>query len=438
MKSLRRAILFWMALLLFFVGTVSAAVTYEYVKDETQTSFDAEIKQIAQFLQFETTANAPPREALAAPNPDNLFLIQIWNASGELTRTSDQTVSATAPKITGFTTQNLGQADWRSYSIAGSQQLIRVSLPLDERNEQASTAALQIAIPMAIIIPLSWLVLSLLIDRILSGLDKASARVRNRKIGDQSQVSIADVPHEIVPFVESINTHVAQVQAQAEKQKRFLADAAHELRTPLTALSIQLNNLKAVVRTDEQLRRLASAEGGSKRANQLVNRLLQLARHDSHAPPLDGKTEPLSKLVNDVIVHLKTQADAANIALHLDTHSHLGVKLPAVDFMQVFEVLLDNAIRYSPENSILEVTSNSNDITFEVAVMDQGPGIDAEKLPLVFDRFYRADPNKSQGTGLGLSIAKAICDRHGWNISVKNREHRTGIEAIISGKVGSP
>ena len=82
MKSLRRAILFWMALLLFIVGTVSAAGTYEYVKDETQASFDAEIKQIAQFLQNEMVGYAPPQDALAAPDPDNIFLIQIWNYFG--------------------------------------------------------------------------------------------------------------------------------------------------------------------------------------------------------------------------------------------------------------------------------------------------------------------------------------------------------------------
>jgi len=140
MKSLRRAITFWMALLLFIIGAVSAAVTFEYVKDETQASFDAEIKQIALFLNNETAGYAPPRDALAAPDPENLFLIQIWNPQGGLIRTSDKTASSIAPQATGFATQNLGQTDWRSYSIVGPQQVIRVGLPLDERNEQASTA----------------------------------------------------------------------------------------------------------------------------------------------------------------------------------------------------------------------------------------------------------------------------------------------------------
>ena len=438
MKSLRRAILFWMALLLFIVGTVSAAVTYEYVKDETQTSFDSEIKQIAQFLQNERAASAPPREALATPNPDNLFLIQIWNASGELIRTSDKTVSMVVPNVTGFSTQNLGQADWRSYSIVGGQQVIRVSLPLDERNEQASTAALQIAIPMAIIIPLSWLVLSLLIDRILAGLDKVSARVRNRKVSDQSQISIADLPREIVPFVKSINTHVAQVQAQAEKQKRFLADAAHELRTPLTALSIQLGNLNTVLRTKEQRQRLAAAQGGSQRANQLVSRLLQLARHDSHVAAPDGKYEILSKLLDEVLARFGPLSRAGAVTLRKAVVQGRNTTLPATDFAQVCEILLDNAIRHSPPNSIIEIKATSDGSNFRLMITDQGAGIDAAKLHLVFDRFYRAEPHKSTGTGLGLSIAKAICDNHGWSIGLHNREEGSGIVAIISGKAGAP
>jgi len=438
MKSLRHTILFWMALLLFVVGAISAAVTYEYVKDETQSSFDLEIKQIAQFLQHETVNNTASREALGAPDPDNLFLIQIWNSKGELIRTSDKTVSAIAPLATGLTTQNLGKSDWRSYNIVGADQVIRVSLPLDERNEQASTAALQIAIPIVIIIPLSWLVWSLLIDRIMGDLDKASAQVRNRKIDDHSQLPLDNVPREIIPFVESINGHVARVQAQAEKQKQFLADAAHELRTPLSALTIQLGNLKTVLRTKEQYQRLAAAEGGSQRANQLVSRLLQMARHDSNAPAPDLKLGNLDELLNSVMTSLEPQSRASSVSLHKTASLKNDASLPAADFIQVCEILLDNAIRYSPANSIVGIASKSDAQSFEVQITDSGAGIDPAKLSLVFDRFYRAEPHKSQGTGLGLSIAKAICANHGWNISLNNRETGAGIEAKITGKLTTP
>ena len=438
MTSLRHTILFWMALLLFIVGIVSAAVTYEYVKDETQTSFDSEIKQIAQFLQSEETADAPPRDALATPDPDNLFLIQIWDSNGALARTSDKTVSAVAPQTTGFTSQSLGQAEWRSYSIVGARQVIRVSVPLDERNEQASTAALQIAIPIAVIIPLSWLVLSLLIDRILSQLDRAAEQVRARKVEDHSQISLTDIPREIVPFVESINTHVAQVQELAESQKRFLSDAAHELRTPLTALSIQLDNLKTVLKTQDQRQRLTAAEGGSRRANQLVSRLLQLARHDSNALSLDDKFDRPSKLLKVVVANLEPQSNAAAVAINSHFMVDDNVDVPARDFSQVCEVLLDNAIRYAPSQSVIELNSKIEEGQFTVTVVDQGTGIDSEKLPRVFDRFYRAAPHTTQGTGLGLSIAKAICDKHGWKIHLENTEGRKGLIAIISGKAVAP
>lgn len=143
MTSLRRTILFWMALLLFLVGTISVLVTYVYVKEETQTSFDSEIRQIAHFLQNETAATLPVREALTSPDADNLFLIQVWNENGELIRSSDKTISAQAPHVPGFLTEALGSKYWRSYIIIGMQQSVRVSLPLDERDEQASTAAVQ-------------------------------------------------------------------------------------------------------------------------------------------------------------------------------------------------------------------------------------------------------------------------------------------------------
>ena len=438
MTSLRRTILFWMAFLLLVVGAVAAVATYEYAKNEAQASFDAEIKQIAQFLQSEETADAPPRDALAAPNPENLFLIQIWNEKGELVRTSDKTVLATIPKAAGFSSQNLGQADWRSYTIIGTQETLRVSLPLDERNEQASTAALQIAIPIAVIIPLSWLLLSLLIDRILSRLDRAAEQVRARKVGDQSKISLGQIPREIVPFVESINAHVEQVQAQAEKQKRFLADAAHELRTPLTALSIQLDNLKTVLKSKDQRERLAAAEGGSRRANLLVSRLLQLARNDSSASLPDNKMQKPSKVLKGLIANLESQSGVASVKIHPQYAVDEQTALPMEDFRQVCEVLLENAIRYAPPKSMIDLALMIEDGQFTVTIADQGPGIEPDKLPRVFDRFYRAAPHSAQGTGLGLSIAKAICDRRGWDIHLENREGGKGLMAIISGKADSP
>ena len=432
MKSLRRTILFWMALLLLVVGAVSAVAAYEYVKNQTQSLFDSEIKQIALFLQSEEAADLPPREALATPDPENLFLIQTWNDKGELVRSSDKTVLATAPQAAGFSTQNLGQAEWRSYTIVGAQEILRVSLPLDKRNEQASAAALQTAIPIAVIIPLSWLVLSLLIDRILKRLDKAAEQVRARKIGDQSQISLANIPREIAPFVESINAHVDHVQAQAEQQKRFLADAAHELRTPLTALSIQLDNLRSVVKTKDQRQRLAAAEGGSRRANQLVSRLLQLARHDSYAPSPDDRKEKPSKLLDDVIASLCPQSSAATVEVRSQFAADETIALPVEDFRQVCEVLIENAIHHAPPKTIIDLTSTIEGGQFKVTIADQGPGIDPGKLPRVFDRFYRAAPYHAQGTGLGLSIAKAICDRRGWMIHLENRKGGKGLIAIFS------
>lgn len=438
MTSLRRTILFWMALLLFAVGAVSAAVTYEYVKDEAQTSFDAEIKQVARFLQNERLANPGGDSAFAAPEPDNLFLIQVWNAKGDLVRTSDKTATSTAPTSTGFSIENLGQADWRSYSIATADQTIRVSLPLDERNEQASSAALQIAIPIGVVIPLSWLVLSLLIDRILAGLDKAARKVSSRKLGDSSQIPLADVPVEIIPFVHSINHHVDQVQAQAEKHKQFLSDAAHELRTPLTALAIQIGNLKSVLKTEEQHKRLAALEGGSARANNLVNRLLQLARNDAHAPATDSQCEPMAKIIQATIAAMNPQAQSRAIMLHEEPAASTKLNLPKEDFGQVLEILFDNAIRYAPEGTAITIVSDVADGRFEIAIKDQGPGIAPDKLPLVFDRFYRAAPHLVTGSGLGLSIAKAICDKHHWALALKNRDDTSGLEAIISGKVSTP
>jgi len=426
MTSLRNAILIRMAALLLAVGIVSSGATYIYVREEAQATFDAEIRQFATYIDALDHSAMTSKAPTAPVGAEDLFLVQVWDPGGKLTWSSLPSDEAAAPASAGYATNNIGSAHWRSYTVMSATRILRVSLPLDERNEQASTAALQIAIPMAVVIPLSWLVLSVMIDRIMRGLDRSARLLSSRRSDESQRIAEQGLPSEVMPFVTSINELVQRLNDNVEQQKRFVSDAAHELRTPLAAIGIQVSNLETVLTTKVQRERLSPLKEGVKRTNKLVERLLHLARAErtvddglyhlgsieSLFSSLQSTFEPISKSRRIELAFLAERPfDVSNI----------------LDLTHVLTVLIENAIAYSEDGSKVSINAKQD----YIVILDEGQGVPSEKLSYIFERFYRADTSRVPGTGLGLSIAKAICDRNGWILELQNRADRSGIIATL-------
>jgi len=426
MNSLRRAILFPMGGLLLLVGVITAAATYAYENQEAQLTFDTEIRQFATYID----ALNPTSDALKLPAPpagvEDLFLLQCWDDKGKLNWSSGGPSDAARPTEAGYSDPQIGGLHWRSYTLINAKHTIRASLPLDESNEQAATAAIQIAIPIALIIPLSWLILSVMIDRMMRSLDRTALHIRNRKPDDAMMISDENLPSEIKPFVTSINQLVGRLNENVEKQKRFVSDAAHELRTPLTAIGIQVNNLGNVLTTKPQRERIAPLKDGVKRVSQLVEQLLRLARAENGPAVEQSRIAPVQEVIEALRLAFSPIAAECKVTVTYDI-GHDSQNVDQRDALHVLGALVENAIAYSTPESRVSVTFANG----EVVVLDEGPGIPQEKLPHVFERFYRAANTLVPGTGLGLSIAKVICDHRGWNLKVENRTDRPGVRAVL-------
>jgi len=425
MTSLRLSLLFPMGALLLLVGIISAVTTYVYVREESQLTFDTEIRQLATYVD----ALNPSSDAVKLPAPppgiEDMFLLQYWDETGKLNWSSGGPNDAARPTEPGFSNTQISQLHWRSYTLITPKHTIRASLPLDESNEQASAAALQIAIPIAIVIPLSWLVLSFMIDRMMRSLDRTAWLIRNRKPDDPAMVSDEKLPLEIKPFVTSMNQLIGRLNENVEKQKRFVSDAAHELRTPLTAIGIQVNNLENALTTKPQRERIGPLKEGVKRANQLVERLLRLARAERKIADEELSPVPIQTVIKALRLAFGPIAGERDVAMSYSSEGTFS--LDQRDAVLVLSALLENAIAYSPRGGSVALTAGQD----EIAVLDEGPGIPGEKLPYIFERFYRATNTPVPGTGLGLSIAKAICDHRGWNLQIENRIERSGIRAVL-------
>ena len=219
-----------------------------------------------------------------------------------------------------------------------------------------------------------------------------------------------------------------------EQQKRFTADVSHELRTPLTALKME----SEVALMDEsmdpkELRKVISSniEEAAKLDN-LINSLLRLARLEAGELQKQFARVVLPDIVNEAVAHVGQQAEAKNIKIKYKPKP-LYINGDKDSLVQMLVIFLDNAIKYSPAKSKIELTSSQENNQVILEVKDSGNGIAPEDLTHVFERFYRADAARkgNSGFGLGLSIAKLIADVHSADITIKSRLNH-GTKVIVS------
>lgn len=204
---------------------------------------------------------------------------------------------------------------------------------------------------------------------------------------------------------------IKPVKDAYEKQREFIANASHELKTPIAAARA---NFEALDTSEQPWTDNVDSE--LDRAAKLVNDLLILARTDGRTVVLEKKDVDLSK-----VVQKHTQLIEARLGekkLKVDAPKSTSVRIVRVDFEQILDILLDNAIKYSKSKIEVELTDKM------LRVTNDGKTISADKLNKVFDRFYQADKT-AEGSGLGLAIAKAVADQNSWKIRAESDEKKT-------------
>lgn len=228
------------------------------------------------------------------------------------------------------------------------------------------------------------------------------------------EVSAAD--DELTRLARTLNAMIERLDHAFDEMQRFTADAAHELRTPLTVMRTQLDVALRTERTGDAYRDvLRSLRQDVDRMTQLAAQLLELAREDAGLEPLKMIRLNLEQLVSTVVEQLLPVAQSREVAVDLADVAPTEICGDAARLQRVLVNVLDNALKYAPIGSRICVGLRTIDEGRHVQldVTDFGPGISAEHLPFVFNRFYRADQSRSTtGAGLGMAISKAIISAH--------------------------
>lgn len=304
--------------------------------------------------------------------------------------------------------------------VVGQEHEYRQEMALDVVRSQFT--------PWLVALPIMLLVLIVLLSRELRPLKKLSQTLRARTPDATDRLATQGVPIEVRPVVDALNQLFARTQAMMARERRFTSDAAHELRSPLTALKVQTEVAQLSLDDPQaQAKALTQLHAGIDRASRLVEQLLTLSRLDSLESLDDVEPLNMADLLQSVVMDSYHPAQQAGIEIRLNILDPQVTRTGQQLLLSLLvRNLLDNAVRYSPRGSRVEVTLD----THSVIVRDNGPGIAPDALTRIGERFYRPPGQDQTGSGLGLSIVKRIAALHRMTVTLGNGQHG-GFEARI-------
>lgn len=217
---------------------------------------------------------------------------------------------------------------------------------------------------------------------------------------------------------------VTEINKTARLKRELTAMATHDLRAPLASLQLTLDlfckNTYGEL-TERGKHRATQSAATIGRLVQLINSFLEIDKLESGTIELNLGEENVADLIRRASVAVQSKAEAKALSFQMEG-CDLQVDCDGSRIIDVFQNLLDNAIKYSPEKGAVKVVAEKDKHMVRISVMDQGPGVPAEKAAVIFEKFKQGNVNaatEKQGTGLGLAICKAIVQAHGGDIGVK-------------------
>ena len=417
MTSIRIRLLLSLLAMLALAAALIGAVTYRSVLAETEALFDYQMRQMALTLRDQGEIAADQVGTLTDEQLD--FVVQIWTVDGRSMYASRRHPELPARALLGFANVKAGPQVWRTFSVATRDKVIQVAQPVQIRERLAANAALRSVAPLLAIAPLLALGMGWLAARALRPLQRVAAGVRERDEQSLTPLPTGGLPDEVAPLVQALNALLERLGASLDTQRAFVADAAHELRSPLTALKLQLQLLRRAPDDAARADAVDALGAGIERAARLVEQLLTLARSEPGAARGALETIDLGELVREALATTQVYAASRGSVMAFNAEPGCIVRGERSTLNALARNLIDNAVRYSPAGSRIEVGVGRDGDHVRLRVDDPGPGIPPADRERVFDRFYRRSAGDQDGTGLGLAIVRSVADRHGAELNLE-------------------
>jgi two-component system OmpR family sensor kinase len=392
------------------VGVSGAAVAYFQVSHQTKHLLDEQMRQVA--------AVAASR-VVPGTHGDDAIQLEVWNPDGSRLYATNPALQLPRSQPLGFSDVELVGEPYRVFRADFPDRSVAVAQKVDARDDQAEGAAVAALTSALLMLPVLALIMAGVVSVLLRPLREAAQVVAERAPLSTETLNTAELPREIAPLVEAINRLLERQHAALEEESAFLTDAAHALRTPLAALQLQVDVLDGSSDPSERQSRLAALRAGIKRAARLSEQLLAVARTPASATELRKQVQ-FDAILEEACDLYRAIAADAQLQLRLQAHSGASLHCNPRDLLVIFGNLLDNAIRFAPGGSVIDVLSMSDGGTVRAEVRDCGPGLAAASPK---NTPPRTDAIERPG-GFGLRAVQNVTARLGGEVELLRRSDR--------------
>lgn len=395
------------------IWIVAGANSLLQLRAQVRQLLDVNLQQSAMPLLHEIE-EAYPEHAFSLFRYSSNVIFQIWENGEKL-----QLQSKNAPhqhlssNFNGFSDSEIDGDEWRIFSVwdTSHRYLVQVGELKQDRHFFAQKLLRQLSQSLLLAVPFFAVMVWVVVGRALRPMAQLRDEIARRDCRFLDPIKTA-VPREIAPLVQRLNELLERMQQSLASERRFTGDAAHELRTPLAAFKSQIQ--VALAAADEQQRQnaLKNALLACDSATHRVDQMLTLARLDHDVWQRQAEVIDLHAAAVQVMGEVAPLAASKNIALSLDgdactmVHGYDGL------WSILLRNVLDNAIRYAPPNTKVNVRIVAGSESVELKIVDEGPGIPTDQVAAALERFNRLGQSEQLGTGLGLSIVSRIAELH--------------------------
>jgi heavy metal sensor kinase len=453
-RSISLRLTIWFSAVFFAGLALFGAVMWLDLKDTLTSGRSRTLERRAERLGDllrDTLADQPSdraRKLQAFADATGNGLIEVFDANGTRALPSPTTAAQAFPwpRVAPMESDRFSEVKFQGqpYRILahpfslGSQALVLCAAAPLENNRLvlgAFSAGLLWAIPALLVISaLGGYALS---RKALRPVDEIVAATRSISFTNLSaRLPVPETQDELQRLSETQNEMLARLESAVKEIKRFTDDASHELRSPVsfvrTTAELALRNRQIDAASRRAFEEIVAECG---KASRLLKDMLTLARADAGNSRIAFEPVDVAEVVKAVCQRARPLAKQRGHTLthHFEDGCCATVWGDYSSLQQLLWILLDNAVKYTPAPGTIKVTLTAARENVTVAVEDNGIGIPEADLPLIFGRFYRADPSRSQveGFGLGLSIAMWMAGVHGAALSVDSRENEGSVFKIV-------
>lgn len=413
-----------------------AAYSYIDIRHESEELLDAHLAQSASLILAQAENAIEEIEVEHAPQfkEGHRVAFQLWERGNTLRLHSKNAPNTLlSDTITGFSDAVINGHSWRVFSAwtRDRENLVQVAERMDSRQDITHAMTLNLLLPLLAGLPMLGLLVWIAVARSLSPLTRLGHEVARRDAANLEPLAAQGAPGEIMPLIDNLNTLFGRVARLIEHERRFTADAAHELRTPLAALLTQAQVARAATADAERNRALDNVIAGCGRAARIVDQMLTLARLEPDTALGTREALDLRALTQNLVAEIAPAALQRGVDIEFADCPETPVSGNGDLLRIALRNLIDNAVRYSPKNTRVQVVVGQIGDSASAQVIDQGPGLSAEDQAKVGQRFYRVPGNTAAGSGLGLSITRRIAELHGGTVNLRGNSSGTGLTAEV-------